>query len=119
MVHEQTSKSSQSIVQPKYSGLWLDNRVIFGQANCPVLQKTLALAPLRHYFVPDAMLVLYSFTNFRVKGHQQRRDLRRRPEVQYSITPADSGDSQRCKILKYKYQELIDIILKTIYTNNI
>lgn len=50
-------KSAQFIVQPEYSGLWLDSRVMFGQQNCQMLQKTLALAPLRHHFGPGAMLV--------------------------------------------------------------
>lgn len=110
-------KSSRSVVQPKYSGLWQDSRVLFGQQSYQTLPKTLASAPLRHDFGPGAMVVPYSLTNFRVKGHQRSRGLRRRPEVQFNISPADSGDSQRCKILKYKYQEFRDIILKNVYNN--
>ena len=109
-------KSPQSIVQPKYLGLWLDSRLMFGQQSCQMLQKTLILAPLRHYSGLSAVVVLYSLSNFRVKGHQQSRDPRRWPEVQFNISPAEAG-IRRCEILKYKCQEFIGIILKNIYNN--
>lgn len=94
-------------MHPEYSGLWLDNRVMFGQKSCQMLQKTLASDPLRYYFDPGARAVLYTLTYFRVKG--------RRPKVQFIINTSDSRDTQRYKFLKYKYHEFTNIIRKNIY----
>lgn len=76
-----------------------------------MLQKTLTSAPLRYHFDPGAGAVLYTPTYFRVKSQQWSR----RPKAQFIIST--SGDSKRYKFLKYKYQELTDIILKNIYNN--